>query len=77
MIYPTEWPQFYTATILNWQHLLQEDKYKDIVVESLQFCVKENKIRLYPFICFGWCSWFSSRLVLMVTINESHPCLGR
>jgi putative transposase len=50
MIYPTEWPQFYTATILNWHHLLQEDKYKDIIVESLQFCVKECKIKLYAFV---------------------------
>ena len=50
MIYPTEWPQFYTATILNWQNLLHEDKYKDIIVESLQFCVKENKVKLYAFV---------------------------
>jgi hypothetical protein len=42
--YPTEWPQFYTATILNWQHLLQDDKYKNIIVESLQFCVKEKRL---------------------------------
>jgi hypothetical protein len=46
IIYPTEWPPFYTATILNWQHLLREDKYKDIIILSLQFCVKENKVKL-------------------------------
>jgi putative transposase len=33
-VYPTDWPQFYTATILNWQHVLEYDKYKDIIVES-------------------------------------------
>jgi putative transposase len=49
MIYATELPQFYTATILNWKHLLEEDKYKDIIVESLQFCVKESKVKLYAF----------------------------
>jgi putative transposase len=49
MNYPIEWPQFYTATILNWQHLLQEDKYKNIILESLQYCVKENKVKLYAF----------------------------
>jgi hypothetical protein len=32
MIYPTEWPQFYTATVLNWQHLLEDHKYKNIIV---------------------------------------------
>jgi putative transposase len=50
MIYPSEWPQFYTATILNWQHLLKDDKYKNIIVESLQFCVKESKVKLYAFV---------------------------
>jgi putative transposase len=50
MIYPTEWPQFYTATILNWKHLLEDDKYKNIIIESLQFCVKERKVKLYAFV---------------------------
>ena len=50
MIYATEWPQFYTATILNWQHILGDDKYKDVIVESVQFCVKENKVKLYAFV---------------------------
>jgi putative transposase len=50
MIYLTEWPQFYTATVLNWQHLLEKDKYKNLIVESLQFCVKENKVKLYAFV---------------------------
>lgn len=50
MLLSTEWPQFYTATILNWQPLLQQNKYKDIIIESLQFCVKENKVKLYAFV---------------------------
>jgi putative transposase len=50
MIYPSEWPQFYTATILNWQHLLKEDKYKNIIEDSLRFCVKENKVKVYAFV---------------------------
>ena len=49
-IYPSEWPQFYTATILNWQHLLKDDKAKDIIIESLQYCVKERKVKLYAFV---------------------------
>ena len=49
-IFSTEWPQFYTATILNWQPLLSNDKYKDMIIESLQFCVKENKVKLYAFV---------------------------
>ncbi len=29
--------QFFTATILEWKHLLKPDKYKDTIVESLSF----------------------------------------
>ncbi len=49
-MYSLEWPQFYTATILNWQHLLKEDKFKDISLESLQFCANENRAKLYAFV---------------------------
>ncbi|MEI9933809.1 MAG: transposase [Ferruginibacter sp.] len=48
--YPIYWPQFYTATIVEWKHLLQQDKYKDTIIESLQFLVAEKRIRLYAFV---------------------------
>jgi putative transposase len=48
--YAEEWPQFYTATIINWQHLLEDDKCKDIVVESLQFLTQQKRIVLYGFV---------------------------
>ena len=32
-------PQFYTATILDWKKLLKPEKYKLIIIESLQFLV--------------------------------------
>jgi len=41
-----EHPQFFTATILEWKHLLRPDKYKGIIVESLRFLV--NKRELLP-----------------------------
>ena len=50
IMFSTEWPQFYTATILNWQPLLTNNKYKDIIVECLEFCVKENNVKLYAFV---------------------------
>ena len=31
------YPQFFTATILEWKHLLKADIYKDIIIESLPF----------------------------------------
>ena len=48
--YPEHWPQFYTATIHNWQHLLANDKHKDIIVDSLKFLVAEKRIELNAFV---------------------------
>ena len=48
--YPEYWPQFYTATIYQWQHLLAEDKHKDIIVDSLKFLVTEKRIELNAFV---------------------------
>ena len=48
--YPTEWPQFYTATIRHWKPLLSDDMYKEIVVNSLKFLVNNDLIRLYAFV---------------------------
>ena len=42
-------PQYFTVTILDWQHLLKPDKYKDIIITSLQFLVKEKRIELNAF----------------------------
>lgn len=42
--------QFFTATILEWKHLLKEDEYKDIVIESLKFLTKENSVKIYAFV---------------------------
>ena len=44
--YPVYWPQFYTATIYQWKQLLLEDKYKDIIIESLQYLVNDKRIVL-------------------------------
>ena len=49
-MYPEHWPQFYTATINNWQHLLADNKYKDIIVDSLKFLVTEKRIELNAFV---------------------------
>jgi putative transposase len=48
--YAEHWPQFYTATINNWQHLLEEDKHKNIIVDSLKFLVTEKRIELNAFV---------------------------
>ena len=46
----TEYPQFFTATCLQWKKLLSPDKYKDIIVESLRFLVGNGRILLYGFV---------------------------
>jgi putative transposase len=48
--YAQEWPQFFTATIQEWKHLLKEEKYKNIIVDALRFLVKENKVTINAFV---------------------------
>ncbi|WP_448702800.1 transposase [Mucilaginibacter sp. AW1-3] len=44
------YPQFFTATILNWQNLLVEDSFKDILIDSLLFLKNEGSIVIYAFV---------------------------
>lgn len=42
--------QFFTATVLEWKHLLREDSYKAIIVSSLQFLAEEKRVDSYGFV---------------------------
>ena len=42
--------QFYTATILEWKHLLKPDKYKEIIVNRLTFLVTEQRVKVFGFV---------------------------
>jgi len=44
------YPEFFTATILEWKPLLKPDKYKDIIVDSLTYLVKEKRVKVYAFV---------------------------
>ena len=46
----TEYPQFFTATNLEWKKLLQPDKYKDIVISSMRFLVKDKRVKIFSFV---------------------------
>lgn len=46
----THYIQFFTATILGWRPLLQEDRYKDIVLQSMKFLVGDNRARIHGFV---------------------------
>ena len=42
--------QFFTATINDWKPVLKNDKVKDIIINSLRFLVKENRVSLFAFV---------------------------
>jgi putative transposase len=46
----TESPQFFTATILEWKRLLKPDKYKDIIISSLEFLVRNKRVQVNAFV---------------------------
>jgi len=41
---------FTTATIKGWKHLLQPDKYKKIITDSMDFLVNEESVWIYAFV---------------------------
>jgi putative transposase len=42
--------QFFTATILEWKKLLTPDKYKDILIDSFRFLVREQRVSIHAFV---------------------------
>jgi hypothetical protein len=45
----TEYPQFFTATCLEWKALLKPDKYKDHIVESMRFLAEDKRAIIFGF----------------------------
>jgi putative transposase len=41
---------FWTATINKWQRLLQENRYKDVIISSLNYLSNEGKIDVFAFV---------------------------
>ncbi|MEO6252450.1 MAG: transposase [Ferruginibacter sp.] len=48
--YPEHWPAFYTATINKWKHLLNDDKHKEIIIDSLRFMVTQKRVELNAYV---------------------------
>ena len=44
------YPQFFTATILEWKYLLANDTMKEIIISSLRFLVNDGRIVIYSFV---------------------------
>jgi len=49
-MYPENWSQFFTATIQEWKHLLKDDKYKDVIINCLNFLVQNKKVKINAFV---------------------------
>ncbi len=42
--------QFFTATNLWWKKLLEPDKYKQVIIDSLKFLVENERVKVYGFV---------------------------
>jgi putative transposase len=49
MMFPVYHPEFVTVTCLEWKFLLEDDSYKDIVIDSLKFMVKKERLIVFGF----------------------------
>jgi len=49
MQYTEYYPQFFTATILEWKYLLKPGKYKDILTGSLHYLVLHKRVKIFAF----------------------------
>ena len=67
---PLYHPQYFTATILDWKHLLKPDKYKDIIIKSLQFLVREKRVELNAFVPIA--IGMSNHIHLIWQIQQGH-----
>ena len=47
---PAGWTQFYTATIEGWNHLLKEEKYKRVIINSYKFLTENNRVKINAFV---------------------------
>lgn len=43
-------PQFFTATVLEWKHLLKDDKYKQVILDSLRYFIREKRAVVNSFV---------------------------
>lgn len=50
MMISTCYPEFITVTCLNWQQVLLSNQHKDIIIDSLRFLVREERVRVSGFV---------------------------
>ncbi|MCE7864380.1 MAG: hypothetical protein DYG99_12640 [Bacteroidetes bacterium CHB5] len=50
MLYAKQHAEFLTVTCLEWKHILQEDRFKDIITNSLTYLTSTNRVTVYSFV---------------------------
>ena len=63
---PVNYPSFFTATILEWKHLLKPEQYKELIANSLDFLVKEKRVEVFGFVLM------SNHIHIIWRINNHH-----
>jgi len=43
-------PHFVTCTVVNWIDIFSREVYKEILIDSLVFCIKEKGLRLHAWV---------------------------
>jgi REP element-mobilizing transposase RayT len=68
----TTYAEYFTATILEWKKLLKPDKYKNIIINSFHYLVKEKRILIYGFVVM-----YNHIHVIWQTINGENSIKNR
>jgi len=50
IIQAKQFAEFITVTCLEWTPLLEEDRFKDIILKSLSFLSSKKKVTIYSFV---------------------------
>ena len=49
-MFAREYPQFTTATCLDWKPVLENDREKDVIIDSMRFLVNDGRVNIFGFI---------------------------
>ncbi|MDA0196390.1 MAG: hypothetical protein O2887_17045 [Bacteroidetes bacterium] len=49
-VYAKEHPEFITVTCIEWKHLLEDDRFKEIVINSLRYLSNAQRIIVSSFV---------------------------
>lgn len=50
MVFAKYYPEFMTATCLEWKPVLEDERHKDIIIDSLRFLTRETRATIYGFV---------------------------